>query len=74
MLNDVSSSEWALGVTGTMGVEWLVNRNLSVMAEYATPISYRTSRFNGDSRRPETDRTVWSLSNDNVRFGLSVYW
>ena len=29
--------------------------------------------FNGDSRRPDTNRTTVSLRPDTVRFGLSVY-
>lgn len=73
LLADGSVFEWTVGLSGTLGVEWFANKSISLLAEYSTSLSYATSGFNGDARRPSTDRNTWSLRSDNVRFGLSVY-
>ena len=73
VLSDVTFVDWSVGLTGTLGVEWVAGKSISLLAEYSTAISFSRREFFGDSRRPSMDRTTWRLGSDNVRFGLSVY-
>ena len=73
LLEETTRLIWSAGLTATLGVEWLVHSHISLLAEYGSVLQLSIEDFNGDSRRPDTNRTTISLRPDNVRFGLSVY-
>lgn len=77
-----SSTEWSAGITGSLGVEWFASKQISILAEYNSTISYVTGRnitevvFFDPQDEPYKDRVEFSgykFFPGGIRFGLSVY-
>ena len=82
-----NSTQWGVGGSGVVGVEWFASRWLSLHADYSEGIQYRwgsnsSSQGNSPSTAPNylysnTDSSGkskgWALSNGGVAFGLNIY-
>jgi hypothetical protein len=86
-VNSSTSTQWAIGLMGSMGVEWFLNQWLSIRAEYGESIQYQwrsiTSMTDYSSNDPNyvpthyessTTYKSWTLISNSVSFGMSVYW
>jgi len=81
--NEINS--YSIGIHGLLGVEWFVNRSISIHAEYLSSFTYeqeereltslRTSTNHEDNKRTlKTDKSGFELRANGVKFGLSVYF
>lgn len=75
------SRTWSAGLRGIMGVEWFFAKNMSLLAEYGSSVSYRrnkrtqaTDYSDGSSRLNERIDKVWNFDAELVKFGLSAYF
>lgn len=84
--SSLTGNSWGVGISGVIGVEWFFAQSFSLLGEYGLSIQYQ--KGNGSSRYEEwysgaaaPDRKTigeshlkgWSLTSNNVRFGLTVY-
>ena len=75
-------SSWGLGLTGTVGVQWLVTSFIALHAEYGLSLMYgsgsrsvtSTEEPSGDEYRESSEWTSPELRSHGVLFGLSVYF
>lgn len=75
---------WSGGVNGTLGAEWFVTRNISLLAEYGSSATYRSAKstveelttYAGSTSRHYTESKSHGVSfkSIGVRFGLSAYF
>jgi hypothetical protein len=86
--NSVTSNQntWYVGATGVAGVEWFPARWFSLHVDYSEVISYTWSSTKSTDKRSATissppfamDNTVsskgWTISDNGVNFGLSIYF
>jgi uncharacterized membrane protein YciS (DUF1049 family) len=75
----MTGSEYSIGVMCSAGVEWFFAKQMSLCAEYGLVYAYSYAKSNSDnyiSEHSTNEQRVYSysLSGDNVRFGLSVYF
>ncbi len=76
------TSSWGVGLTGTIGVQWLVTSFIALHAEYGLSLMYGSGSREetsyeepeGDSYREASDWTTTELRSHGVLFGLSVYF
>jgi hypothetical protein len=86
-LERVSSKDtyrtWGLGLSGTAGVQRVLNDYLTLHAEYGLSIMYQWGRQTSEyqfTENPErdkkstTDISSFDVRSEGVRFGLSVYF
>jgi opacity protein-like surface antigen len=81
-ISDRTSITWVVGLTGVAGVEWFVSQSLSLHAEYIVSGRYSwtseetIATQSPSANRSTTDRSysVWQLSGNGVRFGVSAYF
>jgi hypothetical protein len=82
-----SLTQWGVGATGSVGVEWFPSQWFSLRAEYSESLKYlwgsNTSMSDYSATyagyvpsHSESSSTSkgWSLSSSSVNFGLNVYW
>jgi hypothetical protein len=82
-----SSTQWGVGATGSVGIEWFPSQWFSLRAEYGESLQYRwgsnnstveysTTSVSNVPYHSENSGTSkgWSLSSSSVSFGLNVYW
>ena len=78
------STRWAAGLSGALGAEWAVHRQIGLLVEYGSTFSYRWQRrshteeirVEAELVREETRRTTqrgFRLDTGRVRFGVAVY-
>jgi hypothetical protein len=75
----ITGSTYSIGVMCSAGVEWFFAKQMSLCAEYGLVYAYSYAKSNSDNyisdHSTNEQRTYsYSLSGDNVRFGLSVYF
>ena len=76
---------WGIGVTGLIGIEWFLTKQISIHAEYGSSIIYLKEEItstviwesslydpNREERTTEIDQI--RFRSDNVKFGVSVYF
>jgi len=81
-----NSTQWGVGGSGVVGVEWFASRWLSIHADYNESVQYRwgsnSSSQDNSSTYPNyisshTDSSGkskgWTLSSSGVAFGLNIY-
>jgi len=83
-----SSTQWAIGWTCVVGVEWFACQWLSIRAEYSEGIQHQWGSTSSTSdatsltypkyvpshtNNPGTTKG-WVLNSSGVSFGLSIYW
>ena len=78
--NSQTSVNWAVGLSGPVGVEWFATENISLLAEYGLILKYNwlssTSRSTSgtNTNRSKTTRCSLDVNPATVKFGLSVYF
>ena len=78
---------WGVGISGVLGIEWLVRENIGLLAEYGTSFLYNYSKSEdvykqtvpGNDEYEIMDRTeqemkAFSINSLSIKFGLSVYF
>jgi len=81
-----TSTQWSVGATASVGVEWFAVRWLSLHADYIEAIQYQWGSSSSNTEYTSTSplyepshtqssgtSTGWILSNSSVGFGLNVY-
>ena len=74
---DESSDNFSIGLDLIFGIEWFFNKSMSLSAEYGLNLSYttRTREYNADDIvSTNVDETLYSISGNNINFGISVYF
>jgi opacity protein-like surface antigen len=82
-----TSKEYSIGFLGSCGVEWFLSEHISIHAEYGLALQYYTKKGETESYNKHSSSNYiqplseshsndsssgWSLSGQNVLFGLSV--
>jgi opacity protein-like surface antigen len=76
---------WSIGILALIGVEWFLNQQISIHAEYGSSLSYIRTETEGtrvtitseneeDYRSTNTVQKRFSFRSDSVKFGISVYF
>jgi hypothetical protein len=86
-VNSSSSTQWATGLIGSIGVEWFPCYWLSLRGEYGESIQYQWRSVSSMTDYSSTDPSYvpthyesstkyknWVLNSNSISFGLSVYW
>ncbi len=75
-------SYYGIGMSLHIGVEWFVNSNIGILAEYGTGLLYSSREVNykqfyettNDLDIKKESSTKFSFSPQNIKFGISVYF
>lgn len=78
-------NRWSTGVSGILGAEWFVNKNISLHAEYGFFFDYGVDKYTNRNTRAfftgavqtsesEDKRNTFKFGQGPVKFGLSVYF
>ena len=67
---------YSLGLDFLTGVEWWFHKQMSLSAEYGIKFSYRyrEDNFNDDVTKGESNIQSFYITDNNVKFGISVYF
>jgi opacity protein-like surface antigen len=74
VVSQMRSSEWSLGVSGVLGVEWFFKSNMSLSAEYGMLIYYDKYYYHSTYSADNENSSSLGITSDNqFKFGLSIY-
>ena len=70
-----SQPSWAFGAQLVLGCEVFLKKNISLVAEYGLDMMYESLTYSrqSDSRKLESERKMYTLTNQPLRIGISVY-
>lgn len=71
-----NNSDWALGLSGIVGMEWFVKKNISLSAEYSLKLNYADSNHEGYISGAWTQThftSVYFSSYNQFKIGVSLY-
>lgn len=71
-----TSTNWGIGLSGTIGAEWFIHRRVSLVGAYDSAFVYRRQHSETDAA-PDTEDSsanLYSLDAGGVHFGVSVYF
>lgn len=71
-----SADQYSLGLDLLLGVEWFFTKNMSLSAEYGLKFMYRsrTNSYNSEIIAGSTNETSYSITGNDINFGISVYF
>lgn len=71
-----TSTDWGIGLSGTIGAEWFIHRRVSLVGAYDSALMYRRQHSGTDSAPGAGDSSanLYSLDAGGVHFGVSVYF
>jgi opacity protein-like surface antigen len=75
--NELTNTDWSIGLKVIVGMEYFIISNLSFLAEYSPWFGYTYSKSevkNGDISASRSILDGIELSAEEVKFGLSVYF
>jgi opacity protein-like surface antigen len=79
--NESEIDDWNVGGVVLLGAEWFASHTISLHCEYLGAVRYssfettnRSRSWGGSTSSSGADSTSWTVSQGDVRFGLSVYF
>ena len=72
----VKSTEWDLGIHGTIGIECFVSNNVSLMAEYGLSVNYEDykSNYEYDTSTSKNENQYFNIISNSKKLGISFYF